>query len=778
MPVTIKNTELFFKDENGEYVGINAVSEKKIADEIAEMDAAGTSIKSAIETKGRETRASIPADYTALSSAFKAGDDVANLNSSFINYGYDVPFYKPATGTSWSDSLEIKRSQAIVELSRETVPSGQVYIRVSGDVALYSTNASVDSWESGFELIDGHVYRAKATLISGTSQYEEAIPRVPSLMVLKVGTHISVVSAVTDERCSSALFTAEANTEYNIALFLGNRKYTTLSNVKLAITLEDLTASRIYALETAKENLIADNDSTCSLISAMHNLADYDNDTDINVPKGDGSTWRKTLGVYRHKSLVTLNKSVATSASMLIKLSGNDCGVYPWADVTSWATGIMLYANRHYRLRCDLVGGTSVYSDTSDWVPVVTFYEVGDSSSLGSAGRSGKSYVRDLILTENKVCNIAIYLPPSEDVALEFEDASFIVTLAEVDETPSDDVPDYYNDYLPEKITDINSNGLNITSNGLRFIFITDYHVQNNTRKSGALMRKICDNTGIKNVVFGGDAEQSEATPIAGYNAIVDMITDFSSVSEVANMYFITGNHEMNNPSGASEYEDRMIDEGVIGRLFFDQMSNATMLFDQNNSFYVDDEYAKIRVYFIGCDSKAVISVDTRDLVMNSLLTVPASYSVLLISHVGLAWDETSDTESINWRAKNILDVCTAMNDGTTCDVYLGPNNTLHRTFDFTGKQRDFIGMICGHTHRDNCVVHDNRFPVISTACDAYQVASQRMPPPHGQTPGTVYEQCFDVVQIDNVNKRIFMTRIGDGVDRIFHYGENAGPVT
>ena len=56
MPVTIKVSQIKYKDNNGNYVGINGVAEQSTQEEIA-----------AIEAKGAQTIASIPADYTTLS---------------------------------------------------------------------------------------------------------------------------------------------------------------------------------------------------------------------------------------------------------------------------------------------------------------------------------------------------------------------------------------------------------------------------------------------------------------------------------------------------------------------------------------------------------------------------------------------------------------------------------------------------------------------------------------------------------------------------------------
>ena len=77
--------------------------------------------------------------------------------------------------------------------------------------------------------------------------------------------------------------------------------------------------------------------------------------------------------------------------------------------------------------------------------------------------------------------------------------------------------------------------------------------------------------------------------------------------------------------------------------------------------------------------------------------------------------------------------------------------------------------MICvfsGHNHVDGCIRTDGGLNVISTTCDAYGA-------PEGgvvRAKGTITEQAFDVVNIDYENKKIYMTRIGAGEDRVFSY--------
>ena len=79
MPITIKQGLMKYKNGQNEYIGINTVGETASAQQISNINQAGTTQVSAINTKGQEVLASIPSDYTALS------DEVSELNDAVNN---------------------------------------------------------------------------------------------------------------------------------------------------------------------------------------------------------------------------------------------------------------------------------------------------------------------------------------------------------------------------------------------------------------------------------------------------------------------------------------------------------------------------------------------------------------------------------------------------------------------------------------------------------------------------------------------------------------------
>lgn len=79
MPVTFRAADVKYKNSQGQYQGINSVSETTTAEQVAAVNTAGGTQVAAVQAKGQEVLNSIPSDYTALS------DDVDDLQQYIKN---------------------------------------------------------------------------------------------------------------------------------------------------------------------------------------------------------------------------------------------------------------------------------------------------------------------------------------------------------------------------------------------------------------------------------------------------------------------------------------------------------------------------------------------------------------------------------------------------------------------------------------------------------------------------------------------------------------------
>lgn len=316
------------------------------------------------------------------------------------------------------------------------------------------------------------------------------------------------------------------------------------------------------------------------------------------------------------------------------------------------------------------------------------------------------------------------------------------------------DIPFYYEKHLTDKITEVRAKETFSGVNGDEFIFITDYHMERNANNSPSLIDKIIHQTGAKKIVFGGDAYDASSTPDLALNKIADFYSMFYENAD--KILSCVGNHEYNNP--ASNKPEQQIPNGqvyasIVNRNDLIRHSrhtcNYTILNRSNETMYI----------FIGCEYSSSVTNESIKYVLETIKN-NNGYDIIVFSHTGL------DNGGDNGNVANIIDGFKRITDGI--DKFNQKSNYIFDgiTYDYSGCTGEVICVFSGHNHVDGCIRTDGGLNVISTTCDAYRA-------PEGgveRTKGTITEQAFDVVNIDYENKKIYMTRIGAGEDRVFSY--------
>ncbi len=92
----------------------------------------------------------------------------------------------------------------------------------------------------------------------------------------------------------------------------------------------------------------------------------------------------------------------------------------------------------------------------------------------------------------SRSCDIFEYI--SEKIPTDFE-SPYKYTL-----------PDYYNEYLEEKINEINALEMDAGYNSATYTFITDIHISANKKKSFPLLERIKSRTNAEHCIYGGDS--------------------------------------------------------------------------------------------------------------------------------------------------------------------------------------------------------------------------------------------------------------------------------
>lgn len=316
------------------------------------------------------------------------------------------------------------------------------------------------------------------------------------------------------------------------------------------------------------------------------------------------------------------------------------------------------------------------------------------------------------------------------------------------------DIPFYYEKHLSDKITEVRAKETFSGVSGDEFIFITDYHMERNANNSPSLIDKIIHQTGTKKIVFGGDAYDASSAPDLALNKIADFYSMFYENAD--KILSCVGNHEYNNP--ASNKPEQQIPNGQVYASIVNRNDlihhsrhtcNYTILNRSNETMYI----------FIGCEYSSSVTDESIKYVLETIKN-NNGYDIIVFSHTGL------DNGGDNGNVANIIDGFKRITDGI--DKFNQKSNYIFDgiTYDYSGCTGEVICVFSGHNHVDGCIRTDGGLNVISTTCDAYGA-------PEGgvvRTKGTITEQAFDVVNIDYENKKIYMTRIGAGEDRVFSY--------
>lgn len=316
------------------------------------------------------------------------------------------------------------------------------------------------------------------------------------------------------------------------------------------------------------------------------------------------------------------------------------------------------------------------------------------------------------------------------------------------------DIPLYYEKHLTDKITEVRAKETFSGVSGDEFIFITDYHMERNANNSPSLIDKIIHQTGAKKIVFGGDAYDASSTPDLALNKIADFYSMF--YENVDKILSCVGNHEYNNPASnkpEQQIPNGQVYESIVNRNDLIHHSrytcNYTILNRSNRTMYI----------FIGCEYSSSVTKESIKYILETLKNNDG-YDIIVFSHTGL------DNGGDNGNVANIIDGFKRITDGI--DKFNQKSSYVFDgiTYDYSGCTGEVICVFSGHNHVDGCIRTDGGLNVISTTCDAYGA-------PEGgvvRTKGTITEQAFDVVNIDYENKKIYMTRVGAGEDRVFSY--------
>lgn len=337
--------------------------------------------------------------------------------------------------------------------------------------------------------------------------------------------------------------------------------------------------------------------------------------------------------------------------------------------------------------------------------------------------------------------------------------------------TFSDKIPDYYVAHITNKEKKIRKLEDKCSFSGDSFVFITDPHFHSdalikrdksltgyNTNNSIPLIRHIMRNTGVRQILFGGDL-LNKSNGIDEMSASIHCFNDAFGVYK-SELYSATGNHEyytdLSNPDNGRPSLSQL-----YGGLIKPNEDKILGLGDMN-SYCFDNKLQKIRYFIISCGRDAETTTEQTKWFLETLKNTPEGYNIIVMGHAFLK-DNMTEFRGYHKNMIEGLDSLKAKTSYVFKDI----------TCDYSGVNATVIGVFTGHTHIDGSLKSAGGTLCICTTCDSWYANHKLIdgnPVQISRKTGDIEEQAFDVVQIDCKNRKIYCTRIGSGSDREFTY--------
>ncbi len=160
MPVTIKAANLKYKDSNGEYVGVNSISDQTTAEQLAAINTAGTQKVNAVNAAGTTQVAAVNLAGTTHTAAI---NNAGTTQVSAVN----------SAGANQVSAVNTKGQEVL-----ESIPED--YSTLSDEVdSLLSAIDSAPTEETGAELL-AEEERNTALLIAALDNIDYLIAHLPN----------------------------------------------------------------------------------------------------------------------------------------------------------------------------------------------------------------------------------------------------------------------------------------------------------------------------------------------------------------------------------------------------------------------------------------------------------------------------------------------------------------------------------------------------------------------------------------------------------------------
>ncbi len=373
-----------------------------------------------------------------------------------------------------------------------------------------------------------------------------------------------------------------------------------------------------------------------------------------------------------------------------------------------------------------------------------------------------------------------IIIKSTSGAALNPAKASDYVTVSEVDVRYH--VPEYYVDHLVEKAQYIND--LQDDVNSFSFIYISDIHLQHNTKHSAAMIRYLRNQCSIDEVLCGGDSVTAWLSDADGIYGLWDDMEELKYIYDGVPMIKNLGNHEW---AYGTYNQWNITNQQAYNRFFrdYDAYDKTVVYNDTKQYFYKDDPVNKMRYISVNAmdypSHKIVTDFDTNNFVQNKAMWYEVSdaqidwletealqlpdhdWKCMVLLHVPVM-----NSSEITWRtnpdSSNAWGTNGVAGDSATAGIRNCLSDFVNKTGAFAGAKGTFVGMFNGHEHEDVVTKLDG-FNVFITDCDSVTSSGD-----FARDINTVSEQSFNVVTVNAAEGKVYITKIGAGENLEFTF--------
>ena len=339
-------------------------------------------------------------------------------------------------------------------------------------------------------------------------------------------------------------------------------------------------------------------------------------------------------------------------------------------------------------------------------------------------------------------------------------------------------IPSYWTGELNQSVSSVQAKE-RVNGSMAKFIFLTDTHWKSNAQRSPALIRYLSQKLSIPYTIFGGDAITSHHD---SQESAIAELKDFYAQFD-GKLFSTTGNHDWNTESNMNVLS--YLSENQLFDLMYQKQTSFSGTENNGKCSYLDDPKNKIRYISFYFDTRLDIEPYVSWWVDQHIEELPEGWTVMLFSHAYYSASRLGAVEKQIPGAKEYAEHLLELQNVVKADVAAWMVGHCHRNLSslltYQGDKEDGTPIVeetpavpatgnavSGDTPFTDKEKKDSTLLVVSTNCDTYKQSS-----PWGgdtMTLGTNTEQAFEIVQIDTKRHKLYLTRVGAGMDRSLSY--------